>query len=142
MALEVTIELLREEQATLACGERRLASRRAFKWSQARPLGGLRYACRLERGGHGVRELGLGLWQELSGHGQLLTNLVKVALAPIEVARVSPARGPTTGGTAVHLVGRGFLALAAFGDGLLCQFGAEVSRSSEAVPHNDTHLTC
>lgn len=42
----------------------------------------------------------------------------------------------------MQIVGRGFLALAAFGEGLMCQFGADGRKLSEAVPLNDTHLTC
>jgi len=42
----------------------------------------------------------------------------------------------------VRLHGRGFLALGASGDGLLCQFGANAAQASEAVPVNDTVMTC
>ena len=142
--LQVTLELAHPpaEGKVLACAQRRPASTGTLSWTPASALGPSSFRCLLERGGPGAREVGLGYYGDTSEGGQLLTNLVKVITAPIEVESISPAQGPTSGGTIVTLRGRGFLALPSFGGGLLCQFGGGRGSTTEANPVTDKLMTC
>jgi len=85
--------------------------------------------------------LGLGYQLSTLEEGQLLTDLVQLVLLPLEVTGLSPAAGPMAGGTKVRLHGAGFLSLADYGGGLLCQFGTS-SSSVTATPVTDKLLEC
>jgi len=73
--------------------------------------------------------------------GQLLTDLVRVQLVFLEVTGLAPNAGPTEGSTKVQLHGAGFLSLAVYGGGLMCQFG-DGGLAVTATPLTDKLLEC
>jgi hypothetical protein len=99
------------------------------------------YECSVEDGRTGVHEFGLGYQLSTLEEGQLLTDFIQLVLLPLEVTGLSPAAGPITGGTKVRLHGAGFLSLADYGGGFLCQYGTS-SSAVTATPVTDKLLEC
>ena len=88
-----------------------------------------------------MRELGLGLVGRSPAESRLLTDSIHLVLVPIEISGLTPAAGPTSGGTLVQVHGTGFLALAPYGGGLLCQF-SPAGKAVLARVVSDAMLEC
>ena len=139
----VTLEVLLPpaQGRSLACAQRRPSSSLSFTWSPAISIAPRRFECLLEDGRAGAHELGLGYSMSSLEDSQLLTDLVRLQLVHLEVTGLAPTAGPTDGSTLVRLQGTGFLSLAVYGGGLMCQFG-NGGPTVTATPLTDKLLEC